>query len=234
MLAIIRREFSAYFASPIGYIYLAVFYVFAGFFFFSSALAVGNADLTGVFSSMFTIILLLIPILTMRLMSEDKKLKTDQALLTAPISLFSLVIGKLLGAFAIYTLGLSITLVYGVVMAVFAPVNWVLLIGNYVGILLFGLALISAGMFVSSLTENQLIAAVGGFFAMMFFALIDTLASLIPFKPVADAIYSLSFFQKYSNFTAGILSLDGIVFFLSITAIFVFLTVRIFERKRWA
>ena len=90
MLAILRREFSAYFRSPIGYIYLAVFYIFSGFFFFTNNLYSGYSSITGVYSSLFSIIMFLIPILTMRLMSEDKKQKTDQALLTAPISLFSL------------------------------------------------------------------------------------------------------------------------------------------------
>lgn len=138
MLAVLKRELNAYFSSAIGYVYLAVFYIFAGYFFFAGSLAYGLAELTGVFSSIFTLVMFLIPILTMRLMSEDKKQKTDQLLLTSPLSLLSLVAGKFLAAFLVFAMGVAVTLLYGFVLAMFVAVDWAVIIGNVFGLLLPG------------------------------------------------------------------------------------------------
>ena len=234
MLAVLRRELSAYFSSAIGYVYLAVFYIFSGYFFFAGSLAYGLAELTGVFSSIFTLVMFLIPILTMRLMSEDKKQKTDQLLLTSPVSLLSLVMGKFLAAFLVFAMGVAVTLLYGFVLALFVTVVWAVIIGNVLGLLLLGAALISIGMFLSSLTENQVIAAVAGFVVMMLLMLVDMLAAAIPFSFLSDLLYSLSFSQRYAMFTYGILNFANVIFFLSFAAVFVYLTVRVIEKRRWS
>ena len=234
MLAIIKREFSSYFSSPIGYVFLAVFYVFSGFYFFISQLALNTTDMSGVFGNMFLIVVFLIPVLTMRLMSEDKKYKTDQVLLTSPINLFSLVMGKFLSAVVVYSLGMAVTVVYGFVIAYFATPDWAVIIGNILGMLLLGCSLIAIGMFISSLTENQVIAAVGGFAVGLFLLLIDSLADLLPFEWMRQVVVSLSFFNRYDEFTLGILSLPNVIFFVSVCAVFIFLTIRVFEKKRWA
>lgn len=233
MFAVLKRELSAYFSSPIGYIYLAVFYVFSGYFFFG-VLYSNTTSLSNVFNGMFTIIMLLIPILTMRLMSEDLKNKTDQALLTAPISLLSLVLGKFLSALLVYCLGVAITLVYAVVIAAFAPPDWTVVFGNVLGMLLLGAALIAIGMFISALTENQVIAAVGGFAVGFSLILVNSLASLITAPWLKKFVSGLSFMERYDEFTNGILDISNIFFFISICAVFVFFTVRIFEKRRWS
>ena len=125
-----------------------------------------STDVTPVFSSLFLILLILIPLLTMRLLSEEKKQKTDQLLLTSPVSLSGLVYGKFLAAFCIYAMGIAVTLVYSVILAGFASPQWMVVAGNILGALLLGFAMISIGLFISSLTENQMIAAVGSFAAM--------------------------------------------------------------------
>ena len=233
MFAVLKRELSAYFSSPIGYIYLAVFYVFSGYFFFG-VLYSNTTSLSNVFNGMFTIIMLLIPILTMRLMSEDLKNKTDQALLTAPISLLSLVLGKFLSALIVYCLGVAITLVYAIVIATFAPPDWTVVFGNVLGMLLLGAALISIGMFISALTENQVIAAVGGFAVGFSLILVNSLASLISTEWLKKFVSGLSFMERYDEFTNGILDISNIFFFISICAVFVFFTVRVFEKRRWS
>ena len=202
MFAVLKRELSAYFSSPIGYIYLAVFYVFSGYFFFG-VLYSNTTSLSNVFNGMFTIIMLLIPILTMRLMSEDLKNKTDQALLTAPISLVSLVLGKFLAALIVYCLGVAITLVYGVVIAAFAPPDWTVVFGNVLGMLLLGAALIAIGMFISALTENQVIAAVGGFAVGFSLILVNSLSALISIEWLKKFVSGLSFMERYDEFTNG-------------------------------
>lgn len=233
MFAVLKRELSAYFSSPIGYIYLAVFYVFSGYFFFG-VLYSNTTSLSNVFNGMFTIIMLLIPILTMRLMSEDLKNKTDQALLTAPISLLSLVLGKFLSALIVYCLGVAITLVYAIVIATFAPPDWTVVFGNVLGMLLLGAALIAIGMFISALTENQVIAAVGGFAVGFSLILVNSLASLISTEWLKKFVSGFSFMERYDEFTNGILDISNIFFFISICAVFVFFTVRVFEKRRWS
>ena len=233
MFAILKRELSTYFASPIGYIYLAVFYVFSGYFFFG-VLYSNTTSLSNVFNGMFTIIMLLIPILTMRLLSEDRKNKTDQALLTAPINLISLVMGKFLSALIVYALGVAITLVYAIIIATFARPDWMVICGNIVGMLLLGAALIAIGMFISALTENQVIAAVGGFAAGFSLILVDSLSTLVTIDWLSSFISGLSFMVRYDEFTSGILDISNVLFFVSVCAVFIFFTVRVFEKRRWS
>jgi len=233
MIAILRRELSAYFYSPIGYIYLMVFYVFSGLFFTMNTLAAQRADITPVFSGMFSIVLFLIPILTMRLLSEDKKNKTDQALLTAPVSLLGLVMGKFLAAVIVFIMGHSITIVYGVIVNVFTPPNWAIIWGNYIALLLLGMALISIGMFISALTENQVIAAVGGFAVGFMLLLIDALTAFFQSPLIQQVLRAISFSRHFSAFPSGIFNFSNIFFFICVTAIFVFLTVRVLEKRRW-
>ncbi len=234
MLAILRREFSAYFRSPIGYIYLAVFYIFSGFFFFTNNLYSGYSSITGVYSSLFSIIMFLIPILTMRLMSEDKKQKTDQALLTAPISLFSLVMGKFLAALCVFCMGLAVTPVYAFVIAIFTTVAWSVVFGNLIGTILLATALIAIGMFISTLTENQVIAAVGGFAVMLFLMLIDNLKNVVTNTLLQKIVTEVSFYERYTGFVMGKFNYADAVFYLSVAAIFIFLTIRVIERRRWS
>lgn len=232
MLAILKREMSNYFTSPIGYIFLAVFYFFAGMF-FTSVLAANTTDITYVFSSLFTVLVFIIPLLTMRSMSEDKKQKTDQLLLTSPLNLSGLVAGKFLAAFLMYCIALAVTVVYSLILAAFAVPEWPVVIGNILGALLLGAALISIGVFISSLTENQLIAAVGSFAVMMFILMIDGFASLVPIPQIASIITSLSFMSRYNDFVTGILNISNILFFISIAVVFNFFTVRVLEKRRW-
>jgi ABC-2 type transport system permease protein len=234
MNAIMRRELGAYFSSPIGYIFLAVFYVFAGFYFFAGVLVPQTTDISAVFSNLFMIVLFLIPVLTMRLFSEDLKHKTDQALLTAPINLISLVMGKFLAALLVFLLGLAVTLVYGVIVAVLAAPNWPLIWGNFIALLLLGMALISIGMFISSMTENQVIAAVGAFGVALGLLLVDSIGVFFANPLIANIFGGISFMRRYGGFASGIFELSNAIFFLSVCAIFIFLPVRVQEKRRWS
>jgi ABC-2 type transport system permease protein len=229
-----RRELQSYLSSPIGYVFLAVFYVFAGFYFFAGTLLGNTTDITVVFGNLFTIVLFIVPILTMRLFSEDLKHKTDQALLTAPINLTSLVLGKFFAAVLMFLLALSVTLVFAIIVAVFAAPNWALIWGNFAALLLLGMSLISVGMFISSMTENQVVAAVGAFGVALALLLFDTLGSMFSNPVIVEIIAGLSFMNRYSGFTSGIFEFSGVIFFLSVSAVFIFLTVRVQEKRRWS
>ena len=112
--------------------------------------------------------------------------------------------------------------------------SWSMVLGNLLGLLLLGGALISAGMFISSLTESQVAAAVGSFAFMLFLLLIDSVASFVPIQFIANFLSKLSFYTKYADFTSGIINFANILFFLSFAAVFVFLTLRVLEKKRWS
>lgn len=233
MAAIFRREFVSYFTSPIGYVFLAFFYLAAGFFFTLLSIQQGTTELNSVFSMMMYVLIVLIPILTMRTFSEEKRNKTDQCLLTAPVSLGAIVMGKFFAAFLVYALGVLITLVFAVIVSTISSPDWLLIFGNIVGLVLLGAAFISIGIFVSSLTENQIVSAVLSFAIMVILYLFSAIASIIPIDFIANIFTRLSFLSRYDGFTYGSFDFSNILFFISVTAAFIFFTVRVLERRRW-
>ena len=233
MSAIFKREFKAYFTSPVGYIVLAAFAFFLGVA-FCSAYTSGYAEIASVFSFMSTIIIFAIPILTMRLMSEDRRLKVDQALLTAPVRLSGIVMGKFFAALAVFALPFVLTLIFQLIFALHVTVDWMIFISNLLGVLLFGGALIAIGLFISSLTESQAVAARGSLAISLLLILIDSLASLTTNTIVQTVVGWISFNGRYQAFVTGVLDLSNIIYFLSLAGVFLFLTVRVLEKKRWA
>ncbi len=238
MTAIFKREFSAYFISPLGYVFLAVFYGFSGLFLWLNCLSVGQADMSGVFVFLFFVMVVLIPVLTMRTMADDKRLKTDQLTLTSPVSLVGLVSGKFLAALSVFLLASAALPIYAIFISSSldkgASFPWVSFWGNYTGIVLMGAVFIAAGIFISNLTENQMIAAIGGIGANIALCLFDVVTNYIPLDSVRNIAARLSVFSRYTEFTLGIFSLENIVFFLSLIAVFLFLTMRFIERRRWS
>ena len=192
MGAIFRREFKSYFVSPVGYIFLAAFYAYAGIMFSAYSLSIGQTKLDNVFGSLLLILLVIIPILTMRTIAEEKRSRTDQVLLTSPVSLWGIVGGKFLAAFLIYLIGVAITGIFAVVVAVFGTPDWNVIVGNIVALALLGGAYIAIGIFCSSLTENQVVAAVTSFFALLAFSFLSTLGSAIPFQSIASQLSDMS------------------------------------------
>ena len=234
MGAIFRREVLSYFTSPIGYIFLAAFYASSAVIFSVVSLENGSTQLDSVFMNLMIILIVLIPILTMRTISEEKKNKTDQRLLTSPVSLFGIVAGKFLAAFLIYVLGVAITLVYAVVVSAFAAPDWTVILGNIVGLVLLGAAFIAVGIFCSSFTENQIVSAVVSFIALTMLYLFTTIGNLIPIEFISNIFSKLSFLERYYGFTYGLFDLSNVLFFISATVVFLFLSVRVLERRRWA
>lgn len=234
MTALIKKELSTYFHSLIGYIYLTIFLGFAGLYFFSTVLASNTNSLNYVYSSLLLIVIFLMPILTMRLFSEEKRLKTDQALLTAPISSFSIVMGKYVAALILYIISISITLIFGIVISFFTMPEWAVIIGNFVGLFLVGAAFISIGMFISSITENQVISAIVSIATAVLIIMLDSIASLVKIDFLSKIIKFISFTSHHSAFTMGIFSIEDLIFFLSVCTLFVFFTIRTLEKRRWS
>lgn len=234
MSAVFRREFKAFFINPIGCVVMAVMFSVSGYFFFAFNMLSGSADLRGVFSSLFTIVMLAIPFLTMRLFSEEKRQKTDQALLTAPTSLTGIVMGKFFAALLLYTICISITLVFAVIIALQTTPDWLVIIGNYLGLLLVGGLIISIGLLISALTESQIIAALGTLAVSLLLMSVDMLSAIFSsITWVTKVTQFLSISMRYSDFTTGLIQYDNVIFFLTAQALFIFLTVRVLDSKRW-
>lgn len=234
MSAIFRRELGAFFTSGIAYVFMAVFYLLAGLFFYMYTLSSSTTDMSGMFSMLFAVIIFLIPILTMKSFSEEKKQKTEQGLLTAPVGLGGIVLGKYFATILMYIFGVSIVLIYALIISYFGSVDWGILFSNYLALILLGAAFIAIGMFISSLTENQVVAAVGGICSLLFLCLVDILTNYISIDFITDFLNSISFYNKYYEFTCGIFNLSSVLFYISTAVIFNFLTVRVFEKRRWS
>lgn len=234
MIAIAKRDFKSYFSSPIGYVCVAVVLAFFGFFFFQ-VLAIGSSSqITYVYATMFMWCMMVIPIITMQTFSNERKNKTDQALITAPVSVTSIVMGKFLAAFAVYALIIAGSILPCIVISFVGSPNWNLILGNVVASLLYGAAMVSIGVFISSLTESPIIAAIGAFAVAIFLMIVDSLSGAINIPFLAKVISWISFNARYTPFTQGLFSLSNAIFFVSVTAIFVFLTARRLESRRWS
>jgi ABC-2 type transport system permease protein len=234
MLAILNREFRAYFQSPLGYVFVAAFYFFSGYYFFTYNLFGHTSNMTRLFELLFPVVLFLVPVLTMRLMSEDKRLKTDQLLLTAAVSRLDIVLGKYFAAVFVFLIAISATMLQAAVMSFFVPPHWPTILGNFIGLFFLGTTLIAICMSLSALTESQVIAAVAGFVVSLFLMLVDALALVVNSSFLQELFRHLSFNDRYTPFTLGILELPHVVFFLSMSALFVLLTVAVLDRNRWS
>lgn len=235
MTAVFGKELSSYFKNPLGYIYLAIYYLFGGQFLLMQISLSGTNNISEIFSNLYVVVVLALPILTMRLFAEEKRQHTDQALLTAPVSLAEVVWGKFLAAFTLYFLAVSVCILYfGVISSMSAPL-WNLFFGNLVGILLLGAALVSIGLFISALTESQVLAAVGTLGCMLFLMALDSIGGALPsvLSFLEKPLSALSFSARYYDFTSGILDLSHVLFFLSVVLVFNFLTIRVLDKNRW-
>ena len=238
MLAIYRREMGAFFTSGIAYVFLAVFWFISGLFFYMTVILPGNADTSELFNSMFYIVLFLIPILTMKLLSEEKKNKTDQGLLTAPISLWDIVLGKYFAALTLFVIAESVIFIYAFVINYLGDVIWPTLLGNYFAMLFLGAAFIAVGLFISSLTENQMASAVACLVVLFVLFLSESIVSGFENgnfikKATYKVVMSLAFYSRYTEFTRGVFSLPAVVFFISTAFLFNFFTVKVLEKRRW-
>lgn len=234
MGAVFKREFASYFKSPIGYIFLTVFLFFSGMFFISGNVNGGTTDMSSFYTTLIIVFIILVPLLTMKLMSDDRRQKTDQALLTAPVGLLGIAMGKFFAAFTIFAAAICSTLVYAIIYACFGTVQIWVILGSVVGMVLLGAALIAIGMFVSSLTESQVIAAIGTFAIIFFLVIIQALSSVFTGSIATKIISMLSIMERYGNFASGLFDVSDAIYYFSIAAVFIFLTVRALEKRRWS
>ncbi len=233
MSAIFKREFKSYFTSPLGYIFLTVFFFFEGMF-FSTIFGAGSPDISYVIVAMSTVIVFVTPVLTMRLLSEDRKQKVDQALLTAPVSVTGIILGKFFAAFTTFALAFAPTLVFQIIVASKVTVNWLVYINMIVGILLIGAAFVAIGMFISSLTESQVISCILTLVVFLVVMMITSLAEMTGIAFLADIAGYIGFMDRFQNFYDSVFPVSDVIYLLSIAGVFCFLSVRAVEKRRWS
>jgi len=233
MGAVFKREMRAYFTMPIGYIVIAVMLLLTGMY-FSYMCQSSYANITFVFSSISSIALLIAPIITMRLFSEDRKQKVDQALFTAPVKLISIILGKFLAAISLFMLPLTITLVYQIILSFVADVNWLLYLSDLLGIALMCGAILSIGIFISALTESQMIAGIFGIGVSFFIMQIDYFSSAVNAEWFTKFCTSISFIARFNAFASGKFDFSNVIYFLSVVTLFLYFTHLVLDKKRWA
>lgn len=247
--AVWRKELTVYFASPIFYITGFFFLLLGGYFFYSNVWLYGRLSFQGVqnpqlavmlnpnqmvfrplFLTLTIVFLMLVPLITMRLLAEEKRSGTAELLFTYPLSDWAVICGKFLAAWMIYLIFLGFTLVYPVLFAALARLDWGPIISGYLGLILLGGACLALGLFASSLTENQIIAAVAAFALLLLFWLIGWQQSA---AGGGGLFAALSMLEHFENFSRGVIDTKDLIYYLSFIYFFLFLTKRQLESRSW-
>ncbi len=233
MTAIFKREFKSYFTSPLGYVYIAIFLFFEGLYF--ASLYASNAPMIEyIFPMLTTAIVFTTPVLTMRLLSEERRQKIDQALLTAPVKISSVVLGKFFSSVAVFCVALLPVWMFQIVTSFLAKVNWLVFLNAALGTLLVGAALIAIGMFISSLTESSVISCVLTLVIFLLLMVLPSLTSILSISWLTNIAQRIAFINLLSSFSEAIFRIKDVIYLLSISTVFVFLSIRAVEKRRWA
>ena len=203
MFAIYKREIRAYFSSAVGYVFIAVIVALSAAAFSVTTLLSATNDVSEYFTIMLFILMIALPVLTMKLFAEERKLKTEQLLLTAPVSIGAMVAAKFFAALTVFAAANLLCSLSYITLFVYSDPEGGIILGNILALTLVGAAFIAIGMFVSALTENQLAAAIGTFAILLFMLSISFLNSLIPWYPVRFVLSWFSIYSRYQNFTNG-------------------------------
>ncbi len=249
--AIFKKEIKTYFTSPIAYVVITVFLVLIGFFFYSliwwfnsqslqmaqnqyyyQQLNINQMVYSPLFQNMSIILLLMIPLLTMRLFSEEKKINTDELLYTCPISINQIILGKYFASLFVLLAMLLLTGILSIFTFAYGNPELVPILNGYLGLFLMGAAFIAVGIFFSSLTENQIVAAVLTFGTLLLFWILNW-ASYSAGGMWKSVLNYLSFIQHFDDMTRGILDTTDLVYYLSFIFLGLFLTHSVIQSRRW-
>jgi ABC-2 type transport system permease protein len=253
-LALWRKELTVYFGTPIFYLTGFFFLVLAGYFFYTNVLyyslislqvaqQAANPQVAAqlnpqhlifrpLFAVLAIVLLFLVPLLTMRLLAEEKRSGTAELLFTYPITDWAVILGKFLAALMVFLIFLAFTLSYSLALAFVTKVDWAAVATGYLGLVLLGAAAMALGLFASSLTENQIIAGVVGFALLLLFWIIGWTQELGA-GTLGQIFRHLSLLDHYENFTKGVIDTRDLVYCLSFIFFFLFLTKRQLESRRW-
>ena len=248
---IYKKEMRLYFTSPIAWVILTIFLFIAGYFFYSifafftlasmqSAmnpamardLNVTDSVLRPLFSNISVILLLLMPLVTMRLFAEERRSGTIELLLTYPVRDGAVLVGKYLAGLTLYAIMLALTLFYPLLVAYFARVEWGPLATGYLGLLLMGATFLGVGIFASSLTENQIVASIITFGVLLIFWVIGWSSDYLG-GTWGRVLSHLSLIEHFDSFAKGVLDTRDVLYYVDFTIVALFLTLRSLEARRW-
>ena len=248
MFAIFKKELRAYFTTPVGYVYSGIFLAAAALLCASTTYAADSPsyDTTTYFQYLIFTFIVLIPLLTMRLFSEEKKMRTEQLLLTAPVTITGMVMGKYLAALTMFVSGMLVACLNFIPLWSYAlseaaasssnanvgPVGGEV-IGCLLGVILIGACFIAVGLFISSLTESQLSAAVISVAAIVVMVLAGMFNSYIGIEWIRTVLDWISVLSRFDYFAIGLFDFSALLYYVSISGVFLFLTVRVYEKRRW-
>ena len=286
MTAIYKKEIRTYFTHMMGYIFLAFMLLLVGIWFSMISISGQNSNFHMVLSNITMFFFILIPVLTMRLFSEEARQKTDQLLFTSPLSVMQIVLGKFLAATTLFLISVAVTAVFPLMVMNYGSLPVSQIMGTYIGFFLIGMACIAVGVFISVLTDNQIIAAIATVGAVFVMFIIEAIALSMPTTTFASLIFVgvivlavaaiwynstknvmavlvvaalglgiagglylannlffdgiivrtllwLSIYSRFNNFAMGILNLNDIVYYISFSALFIYLTANVIEKRRW-
>ena len=220
MIAIMMRELRTYFQTPVGYIFTGLFLLVSGLFFTVGNLLSGSSYFTSFLQSILFLYLFAVPLLTMRLLSEERKQRTDQLLLTSPITVTDIVVGKFLAAFVVFLATLIVTVCYAIVVAIFGDLAVWQTVGGYVGFVLLGSSFIAIGVLVSAVSESQVSAAFSTFFVLLLIWFLNLIRSIAPQDALSSTMFAVgiaiglaAFFYTNTEswITAGVVAAVGAV-----------------------
>lgn len=237
MFAIYKRELRSYMYSPLPYALIGLFFLITSVSFSNSlgqtTTTLDNNAVNSALGFANVVLVFLVPVLTMKLFAEERKNKVDTLLISSPVSITQIVLAKYLAAFTILLILTASTLVYPIIVIALAKISVAEMIGGYFGFILVGASFIAFGIFASSLTESQVLAAVISFVGLLLMLIMNGVQSI-----VGDTWYELlkwfSLLDKYDSYQSGKFILTPIVYYLSFIALFIFLTIRAIEKRRWS
>lgn len=233
MRAIWKRELQGYFYTPVGYVFMGVFLLLASVMFYVSIMQNRSSDLPTFIGMLSYLWMLLCPVLTMRLLAEERQRRTDQLLLTSPVSLPGVVLGKYLAAVTVMLLTVALTLLFVLIVAIYGQVYPAELMVSYLGFILQGCAFIAIDLFLSGCAGNQVTAAVMAFGANFLLWILDMLETSVSSAFVRNVLSFFSLYARSESFMMGQLSFAGVGYFLSISAAFLVLTVHVLDSRRY-
>ncbi len=234
MSAIYKKEIKTFFRTPVGYVFMAIFLAASGFLFSFSCLHARTSDVSGYFEMLMFAYVILIPLLTMKSFAEERRMGTEQLLLTSSVSIVKLVAAKFLACFTLFALTLAASALYFIPLGIYGEPNVGKIFGCLIGVTLIATCFIAVGLFVSALTQNQFVAALGTIGILAFFLAVGLLESYVDSGFLKDVIGWISIYSRFSYFTYGLFDVASAVYYVSIAFIFLFLTVRVYEKRRYA
>ena len=233
MLSIWKRELQGYFYTPVGYVFMGVFLMLSSVIFYLTIMQSRSSDLLSFIGTMSYLWMLLCPVLTMRLLAEEKQKRTDQLLLTSPVSLPGIVLGKYLAAVTVMALTVLLTMLFVVIVAIYGQVYPGELLVGYLGFVLQGCAFIALDLFISGCTSSQVTAVVAAFGANFVLWMLDLIQSAIRIDWVNGILSFFSLYERTEHFLMGQLSFASVGYDLSFAAAFILLTIHLLDARRY-